>query len=397
MNKLQHLLLVGHSRADLNELQILLAKLPGIKTELRVLEPSQFDPLQNITQLPDVLLLDVGMQGQNMLKAVLNRPAPTRPVILIIGPDTENADLMRLAMQAGARDFFRKPYATQDLLSAIRQIVRESDLKIKGEVSKLSVIMSAKGGTGASFLACNLAHLMASRMDIRALLVDMDMQFGSQAMNLDLKPEQGIFELLKEIDHLDLVALDVFFTKHRSELRLLSRLPDQIGLLGDVPVAKLGQFLDLALTGFDHIVVDLPHMIDPTMTAFAERADHFLICIEQNVVNLRDAQRLMLILQQELDLDEDRIKVVVNRYHRDAHVKLQDIQDTLNIESVYCIPNDYKRVVTSIDLGRPLAQSAPQAPITQTLSELAGELCGTESNLPKGRLAQLLARLSPGA
>lgn len=391
-SKLQ-IILSGHSRSEIEAINTLLSNIAGITVDMRLSDDGSIDPLHGVTDLPDVLIVYLNTQADEILKALARRSAAARPVTLVIG--TTNTTLMRLAMQAGVRDFYPYPVKEQEIAETLRQIAKEKTAKISGRESRLSAIINAKGGSGASVLACNLAHNMALKTDARIALLDMDLQFGTQALNLNLKPMLGIFEALDRIDSHDIVALNGFFTKHKSGLHLLSTLPSQIGLPGDISVKRLRQLMDLMLTGFDHVVVDLPRLVDPVMNTVLDLADHIVICMQQNVANLRDAQRLISIITKDLDITPDRIIIVINRYQDKTQIQLRDVEKTLHTQAIVCIPNDYKRVSSSLNLGSPLSEIDPGAPITHALSKLAVHLSGIDehSGVSNNLVGQLFSRL----
>ncbi|MEI7839768.1 MAG: AAA family ATPase [Methylococcaceae bacterium] len=385
-------LLSGRSKPELEELKIFFLKLSNINLETRFSSDEYIDPLHGIKTLPDILILHLNAQAESTLKALMNKILLTRPVILVISSDYNNPNLIRLAMQAGARDFYSYPIIEEELVDVIKQIFREKIAKTIGQQSRLTAVMNAKGGSGASIIACNIAHIMSVKSDARIALLDMDLQFGTQTLNFDLKPKLGIFEALEQIDSHDIVTLGGFLTNHKSGLSLLSALPDQIGLPGDISSENLGKLLDLMLIGFNHVVVDLPRLVDPVMSTVLDHADRIVICIQQNVANLRDAQRLIRIMTHELEISQEKIIVVINRYQDGSQIRLHDVQQTSHIETIICIPNDYARVNSSLNLGSPLFDIAPKSQITIALSKLAMDLNDVEEPLPKTSFKNFFSR-----
>jgi pilus assembly protein CpaE len=392
-----NVLLAGRASAEVEELRILVSKLPGVQVTTRVATNGHMDPLYGITAMPDVLVLTLSAHAEEELRALIARPANDRPATIVIGKSVEDAGIMRLAMQAGARDFYRLPVPETELLSTLRQIARERSSRQTGRQSRMTAVIDAKGGAGASIVACNVAHVIATQTGLRTVLMDMDLQFGTQMLNLDLRPEHSILDLLSSVETLDVVGMSAFLTEHKSGLLLLSGNADQITLPGEVSIPRLTQLLDLMLTGFDHIVVDLPRLVDPVMTTIAERANQILICMEQNLANLRDVQRLVRILKQDLEIPGERLTVVINRHQDDASVSQQDIKEALQGASVFCVPNDYKRVNAALNLGAPLVEYASGTPVMKALSKLAVGLSGVEEQSKKGLLGRLFSRISVGA
>ncbi len=112
---------------------------------------------------------------------------------------------MRLAMQAGARDVLPEPIADTELVAALNRLVADVRLG-SGNEGKLVAVISAKGGSGGTLVACNLAQQLSARAG-NTLLLDMDLQFGSVTHYLDVAQSHSHLEVLQQIDDMDSVAL----------------------------------------------------------------------------------------------------------------------------------------------------------------------------------------------
>ena len=77
---------------------------------------------------PDLIVLDLRMpagSGQNTLHS-LRSQGETREIPVIIVTGLTDLGLEDEAFDAGANDFFRKPYDEQELLKSIRRLLGES-------------------------------------------------------------------------------------------------------------------------------------------------------------------------------------------------------------------------------------------------------------------------------
>ena len=59
--------------------------------------------------------------------------------------------------------------------------------------------------------------MLAAHCGMRVAIMDLDLQFGTQALQLDLHAEQGLLEALKVADTLDLVALQAISPSTRAD------------------------------------------------------------------------------------------------------------------------------------------------------------------------------------
>ena len=388
------LLVTSRSKQDIEALAALLNKLPGMEIKTRVITNGHADPLYGVTDLPDALVHHMDGGDAEHLKALAARSAAARVPTIVLGP-AGNAELMRLAMQGGARDFLTHPVVAAELTAALQQIAKDKRLIGTGQSGRLTALINAKGGSGASLIACNLGHMLAAHCGMRVAIMDLDLQFGTQALSLDLHPEQGLLEALKVADTLDLVALQGYVAKHKSGLHLIAAKPEHVSLPDEVSPKRLGQLLDLMLTGYEHMIVDLPRLIDPLMHMVVERSERIVICLQQNVANIRDATRLLNIMRNDLEIPSDRFTVVVNRYQENDPVRTIDIKQSLKAPSLVLVPNDFKRVSAAANLGTPLYEFAPSSPITRALLKFADEVSGKKEAEKKGLMGRLFSRISP--
>jgi pilus assembly protein CpaE len=317
-----------------------------------------------------ILLLDgVTIETLGQLSAL---PSPIRPALLIIAQDNDK-QLMRLAMQAGARDFFTEPLNQEELQLSLNQIL--FDLRrAKSHQGILTTVVNAKGGSGGSFITCNLAHIASVVSNSNVVLMDFDLQFGSQALNLDLNPQHTIVEAINDVTQLDYEALDGYMVQHKSGLRLLTTLQEQLVLSAEISIDHLDKLLTLATSTYDLVYIDLPRQIDPVSATILERSDHIVIVVQQTLAHLRDALRLIKILKSEFNIPSKNICLVVNRYDADSHLKLKDIQTSLDISEIFTIPNDYEKVAQSMNLGMPIFNYAKNCSISKAMISLAESL-----------------------
>ncbi|MDH4554924.1 hypothetical protein E8F11_06970 [Pseudomonas sp. BN417] len=383
------LLISSRDAAALRHLQGCCQRLPGLTVNTRLVTNGHTDPLYGLEQMPDFLLLRVSHLWREELAALLQRPASERPPLLICGPLNEREGV-RLAMQAGARDFLPEPVAEDELVAALGRMLTESRAGTGGG-SKLIAVMNAKGGSGATLLACNLAQQLSARGGT-TLLLDLDLQFGSVAHYLDVQTAHSHLDVLQQVDELDSVALRGFCSHFSPTLHVLGGRSSELCLSQDIRLEQLEALLRLARSTYDWVVVDLPRQIDHLTGITLEQADRVYIVVQQSLSHLKDATRLARILRDDLGVQGSRLQVVVNRYNKASPVSLKDIAEALRCEVLQKLPNDYSVVTESQNTGVPLELHAPRAPVTLAMRELSQELLGAEE-AGEGLLKRTFGRL----
>jgi pilus assembly protein CpaE len=372
------ILLAGRSRAELADIERLLRGRPGMGLAMRVITNGHADPLHDVEQLPDALIFVVSGNWRAELESLMARPPSSRPPVLVIGP-AGDLELMRTAMRAGARDVLTLPLTMDDVTPVLGQLSRERLAESAAHLAHVTAVVNAKGGSGATVLATNLARVIAGQKGRRTLLVDLDYQFGSLPTYFNLAPRNGLIKALEMVDTLDGVALRGFVQAAGEGLDLLASTGDRLVLPEEFSESRVEALLEILAQEYQELVFDMPRMVDAGTAAVLEHADRILVVTQQTVAHLRDAKRLLAILQQELGIPGDRLIVLVNRFDKKGPVGLADVREALDGVLVLTLPNDYGRAAESINLGTPLVESARGSALARRLVKLADALRDPEA------------------
>ncbi len=390
MPKMLSVLLVGRSKASIQNLCEQFSERTDCVVEVRVINNGHIDPLHQLKTDPDIIFVRLSEQHWQLeLDALEQRSSSGGPELVIIG-EPNNSAAMRQAMRAGARDYLSDPLDEAELDETMKRISRDL-YGSRGAQATISAFINAGGGAGGSFLACNVAHIMAAVSNLRVTLIDLDFVFGNLVQYFDLEAKRDLRQALEEADHLDSIALDAYTVKHRSGLRILSTVDGPTGLFTDAPSDGFYSLLELLSAQCDQIIVDLPRQIDVLSAVALEKAEHIILVVQQSLSHVRSASRLLNILRLELGIPEERVTVVVNRFQTSAAVTQVDVEQTLNRKELIAIPNDYQNVLDSINAGIPLYEHSKGSRITTALMSLETRLGGYSYDVTKGRFARTVA------
>ena len=394
MKRIFNVLVAGRDKQELVDIERNLHDRTDFTVKISLASNGHFDPLHDTTIPPDLLILCLSEAWEPELQQLSERPSSSRPPVLVVTNSDNESQVMRHAMRAGARDLFTRPAKVDSLIEAIDLIANEKFARVKGE-PLLTAVVNAKGGSGATLLAANLAHVFAKEGQQKVALIDMDLQFGTLGLYLDLQPSMGIVEVLEYSHDLDALALKAYMTEHESGVFMLAATQNSVVLPREIDLDKLSGLLNTLQTSFDHVIVDLPRQIDAVTTTILERADNIVITTQQSLTHLRDTIRLRSILKDELGINEKRMIVVVNRYDSNDAITLADINKMLSDGPVSLIPNDYKRVTENINLGIPLYTQSHHSAITKAVIKLATRLSNKDMSADKhGVISRMLGRFN---
>ncbi len=74
----------------------------------------------------------------------------------------------------------------------------------------------------------------------------------------------------------------------------------------------------------------------------------------------------------------DRIRVVLNRYSKNALIEKVDVKNVLKVDRIAVIPNQYKLVSESVDSGVPLMKVARNSAIGKAIQNLQQLVSGKD-------------------
>lgn len=377
-----NVLITGRSRDEVGTAAAIVNSNARCKIEARVITNGHVDPLHGTTRVPDLMLL-CDIQAEEELRAVANTPAGKRPALVVFGPG-EDANSVRNAMRAGARDYLTLPINEDELHEIINQVAAEVDATDGKDSGILNVFINGKGGSGATFLAANVAHGLASN-DNRVTLMDLDLQFAGMCRYLDLKPSQDILDAVQSVDDMDELSAEAFSSEHESGLRLLSGKGERLVMNNEISSENVVGLLRSYQQFNDFVIVDLPRHIDDLNSAVLENADRISVVMQQSFPHLHDTARLLHIMRHELGIANSQITVVVNRYSKDSAILLRDIENALRVEDIVKIPNHYRATTESINTGIPLSDISRKASVSKGLKDLYQNIGGFQEAEPEGK------------
>jgi pilus assembly protein CpaE len=143
---------------------------------------------------------------------------------------------------------------------------------------------------------------------------------------------------------------------------------------------------------FDVVVLDLPKAINDWNEEILKASDSIYVVIQRSLAVLRDA-RLLMSYFHSVGIDDGDITIVDNRY-RSKHSTVTDkqIHDTLKVENMVRIANDYDAVMGSQDHGMPLSKHAKHSRISKDIHQISEKIV-EELTGEKREQAGLLGRL----
>ena len=326
---------------------------------------------------PDVLIVEIpfeeGRRSEGGAIAALAELARALPDTAVFATGASaSSEFVIQVIRAGALDFLRRPVKQDELLAALSKVSRfQRGTLPERRQGRVTAVFSTKGGLGVTTIATNLAACWASQPPGRTLLVDFDTRQSDVATFLNLRHTYSVLDAFENVARLDESFLQGLLVHHPSGLWVLpgpTRM-ERAKLSGEQ--VKVG--IEILRSYFDQVVLDLPHDMDPGTIAALEASDTILFLVNLTVSALRSGAAGIAAFRH-LQLDLDKVKIVVMRDGTGEDVNVKHARETLGLPIYWRTPSDYMTVVTAINRGEPVLTAFPRSKIAKNLRQLGDEI-----------------------
>ena len=304
--------------------------------------------------VPKLLVVDIdGAPSPTAIVAEIHGVVGTGSRIVALG-SANDVRLYRDLLSAGAVDYLMKPLTPEAIrtLDTAGLDGRAAAAEVKGGDGKLIAVIGVRGGVGATTLAVNAAWSAAHDLKQNTALVDLDLQFGTAALSLDLEPGRGLRDALVAPDRLDGLLLSSSMVAAAERLCVLAAeepVEDRL----DIDPNGMPTLLRELRRSFDVVVAELPRQFVPSHRQILASADAIVLVADLSLVGIRDTVRM----REALTGSEAKLLVVAGRVGRDRRGQIDTATFEKGIAGTLAglIPEDAKNASAAANQGKPLA------------------------------------------
>lgn len=339
---------------------------------------------------PRILIVDISA-SELPLSDIDELAEVCEPGVSVIAIGERNdVGLFRELIHHGITDYLVKPVTATLLQRALVQAVegQAPHQRQTGRLGRIVAVMGARGGVGATMVATSLAWSIATSRHRRVVLFDLDLQFGSVALALDLDPANGLRDAVENPSRIDGLYLDRTLVRHSDTLYVLGAeepLDDVVRADRDA----VGLLLQELQAKFHFVIVDLPRQISVATQQVLQSATNLVLVSDLSLAGMRDTLRIVQLMHA-LNVG-CTVNVVINKggEYRAGEIPKSEFERGIGRSVDLVLPFDARRVCAAINSGRPVASTS--GPVAEQLRELAERICGNKAAGRTGLLKRLLA------
>ena len=333
---------------------------------------------------PHVVLMDINMPILNGLEATEKISNIFPSVIVVIMSVQGENEYLKKAMFHGAKEYIIKPFNYDSLIETMKATYEKNKDRMSAVVptqeaqhsAEIISFFSSKGGVGKSILALNTAITLTKTFDKKVLLIDMDLQFGDISMMINSYNSKTLLDMIDDGQLESYESVKPYLLDYNYKLHMLlgPKKPEAAEYIGKESIEKL---IKIFKPHYDYIVVDTGVNFSDSTLYVLDQSDKILFVSTMEIVALKNT-KLGLGVMQSLGYDNNKVKLIINRYTTDYGISKGEIEEVFKDGIYAAVPEDEKTVCLSVNHGVPFCSQ--QRYNKSKIGKAIDALCANISN-----------------
>lgn len=258
---------------------------------------------------PNLIIVETLLQSDELPHALerLAEVCDATTRVIVLG-HVNDVLLYRELIRSGVSEYIVLPASAGSIVSAVTELFAADG---GAPIGRTVGFVSAKGGAGSSTIAHNVAWAVAQHLRQDALILDLDLAFGTAGLNFNQDPPHGIADALSANQKMDQVMLDRLMSKAANHVHLLTA-PAMLDRTYDFDEREFEQVVELSQKTMPVVLLDLPHTWTSWVRYTLSMIDEIIIVAEPDLANLRNAKNLSDTLKS-LRPTESEPLLIINR------------------------------------------------------------------------------------
>jgi pilus assembly protein CpaE len=283
------------------------------------------------------------------------------------------------AMRAGVNEFLHPPLAESLHVALERMLTSPEPELVAVHRGKIIGFLSAKGGCGATTLACHISTELQKLTRKNVLIADLDLTSGLVGFLMKTPSSYSVLDAIKNLTRLDESLWKALIVEYKQNLSVIPA-PATYSRWDHPDEEQLRQILQFMRTQHDWIVLDLGRSLNSIATAVLDEIDQLFLISTLEVVALHGLKSIVHGLFEQ----GEKLQLVLNRTPKMMDISTQELENILGRSLYAALPNDYMGLYQSYSSGNLLDSNNRLA---QHFAMLAARIAGLSPMKSKKKFA----------
>ncbi len=365
---------MGRARLDVQE--------GGLDAALQYLQANQS---------PNLLIIESSADAAEMIGQIdaLAEFCDEGVEVMVIG-STNDIKLYRQLTARGVSEYIVPPIKPLHIIGSIAELFTDPDSPFLG---RSIAVVGAKGGVGASTVAHNLAWSISENGGFNTTLVDLDVSFGTTALDFNEDPQQTIIDALSDPERADDTVVQRLLAKATDRLSLFAA-PATVGETFDFPDEAYGAVIETVRRNVPFVVLDLPHVWSRWMLDALVAAEEVVLVCQPDLASLRNGKNILdQILPRRPNDEQPRLVLNMASMPKRPEIPVKDFAAAIGIEPSVVLPFEPQLFGMASNNGQMISEADATAKSSMAVDYLATLITGQQIEArPKSLLQKLLGK-----
>ena len=292
--------------------------------------------------------------------------------VIVVG-HVNDIILYRELIKNHISDYIVAPFTSVQIIESVASVF--SDPK-SAPLGRVVAFVGAKGGVGSSTIAHNMAYATSQKHDIETILTDLDLSFGTAALNFNQEASGTLYEALVAPERVDGTLVERLMAKLGNKLSLLSG-PGSVDRDMNIEAHAVETVMNTVRQAAPVIIVDVPNTWAPWVKHTLMSADEIYLTATPELPSLRNAKNLLDLLKVGRPNDRQP-RLILNQVGvpKRPEIPVADFAKALSLEPTAVIPHDPQSFGLAQGNGQMIFEVAPKSKSAEVLGELSNLVAG---------------------